>query len=180
MSVFISHSSQDKAIAETIVHALERAQIACWIAPRNIRPGTPYADAIVEGVRSCKVFVVVVSQHAVQSEQVLREVERAVHYGADVLPFIIEKTRLRGSFEYFLSATHWLDASTRPLEPHIEHLTTSVRGMLAGTAPPPDATPITAIAEPPAVEEIPPDAWSDKPGGRLRRFFQDLLEDPQP
>jgi len=31
--VFISYASQDKAVADTIVAALEHAGISCWIAP---------------------------------------------------------------------------------------------------------------------------------------------------
>ena len=37
-SVFISHSSKDKAIADLIVHSLEQEAISVWIAPRDILP----------------------------------------------------------------------------------------------------------------------------------------------
>jgi len=52
----------------------------------------------------------------------LREVERAVSNGMLVVPVRIEDIAPTGDLEYFLSATHWLDALTPPLEQHIEKL----------------------------------------------------------
>jgi TIR domain len=37
--VLISHSSKDRATADTICAHLESAGIKCWIAPRDIEPG---------------------------------------------------------------------------------------------------------------------------------------------
>ena len=42
--VFISHSSKDKIVADSIVAALEAAHIRCWIAPRDIKPGTDWGE----------------------------------------------------------------------------------------------------------------------------------------
>jgi hypothetical protein len=48
-TVFISYASQDIAVADAIVAALERAGVACWIAPRDVVPGTLYADETEAG-----------------------------------------------------------------------------------------------------------------------------------
>jgi hypothetical protein len=40
--VFISYSSKDKAIADTICQWLESAGIPCWMAPRNIEFGSDW------------------------------------------------------------------------------------------------------------------------------------------
>ena len=87
MDVFVSYSSRDKTVADALVATLERAQIRCWYAPRDIRPGTIYGEAILDGLRECRALVVIVSASSVASQQVLREVERAVHYGLTVVPF---------------------------------------------------------------------------------------------
>ena len=47
--VFISHSATDRDAAEAICAALEAAGLACWIAPRDIPAGTPWAAAIMAG-----------------------------------------------------------------------------------------------------------------------------------
>ncbi|MGO9932477.1 MAG: toll/interleukin-1 receptor domain-containing protein [Steroidobacteraceae bacterium] len=76
-AVFISHAFEDKELAYALCAALERASIACWIAPRDVRPGDFYADAIVQAINACPVLVLVLSQNAMDSAHVLREVERA-------------------------------------------------------------------------------------------------------
>jgi hypothetical protein len=42
--VFVSYASQDTAAAHTVVSALERAGLTCWIAPRDVVPGALYAS----------------------------------------------------------------------------------------------------------------------------------------
>jgi hypothetical protein len=75
--VFVSHSSVDRVLADAIVHELEAAGISCWIAPRNILPGTNYGEAISAAIQDVEVMVVVVSDGANRSGHVQREVERA-------------------------------------------------------------------------------------------------------
>ncbi len=109
--VFLSHASQDAAVATLLCDALERAGIRCWIAPRDVRPGDLYANAIIRAINACNVLVLVLSASAVQSPHVLREVERA---GAKTRPIIalrIDDVALPPALEYFLSASQWLDAS---------------------------------------------------------------------
>ena len=48
--VFISYSSQDMEAAQAICHVLEQNEIRCWMAPRNIPPGSDYGDVIDEAI----------------------------------------------------------------------------------------------------------------------------------
>jgi len=57
--------------------ALERHGVACWIAPRDVKAGAQYADAIVRGDQRCKTFVLVLSESAIASSHVSKEIERA-------------------------------------------------------------------------------------------------------
>ena len=45
--VFVSYPTIDKKTADAVVHSLETAGIRCWIAPRDIAPGTEFATGIV-------------------------------------------------------------------------------------------------------------------------------------
>jgi hypothetical protein len=45
--VFISYAFHDTAIAQKVSSALEAAGFPRWLAPRNVVPGTMYADGIV-------------------------------------------------------------------------------------------------------------------------------------
>jgi hypothetical protein len=64
--VFISHSSADRPIAEAACESLETNGIQCWIAPRNVDPGVPYAGQIIQGLRESKAVILLFSQHANQ------------------------------------------------------------------------------------------------------------------
>ena len=50
--VFITYSTRDKAIAEAVCATLESKHITCWIAPRDVLPGTEWAEAIVDAINS--------------------------------------------------------------------------------------------------------------------------------
>ena len=52
--------------------------MSCWMASRDVKPGTVYADAIVRAINEAKALVLVLSGSAVASSHVGREVERAV------------------------------------------------------------------------------------------------------
>ena len=72
--VFISYASLDKAAADAACAALEAKGIRCWIAPRDIRPGTDWSEAIIDAIDVSKAFLLVFSSHADASQQVKREV----------------------------------------------------------------------------------------------------------
>lgn len=125
--VFICHSSTDKAVADAVCARLESAGVRCWIAPRDILPGRLWGEAILDGIRSSRVMIVILSSEANRSPQILREVERAVHQDLIVIPFRIEDVLPSPALEYYISTPHWLDAMTPPLERHVERLVDTVQ-----------------------------------------------------
>jgi len=128
--VFISYSSIDKNAADTVCSVLEQNGISCWIAPRDITPGLDFAEAIIDGIKSSKLFILVYSSNSSSSKQVIREVDRAVHNGLPVINLRLEDVPLSKQLEYYLSSVHWLDAITPPLEEHINKLACVVKILL--------------------------------------------------
>jgi hypothetical protein len=128
--VFISYSSKDKAAADAACAALEGAGVRCWIAPRDIRPGGEYGGAIIEAIDHCRVMVLIFSSNANASQQILREIERAVSKVATIVPMRIEEVTPTKSMAYFLGAIHWLDALTPPIEQHLRQLADTVKAIL--------------------------------------------------
>ena len=62
--VFVSYASQDAAVAQKACSALESAGFRCWIAPRDVVPGTLYADGIVGAIdESRRLFEALVPRH---------------------------------------------------------------------------------------------------------------------
>jgi formylglycine-generating enzyme required for sulfatase activity len=128
--VFISYSHTDKAAADAACAALESAGIRCWIAPRDVPPGSQWAGAIVGAIDRCRVMVLIFSSQANISNQIHREVERAVSKGFPIIPLRIEDVNPTGSMEYFLRSIQWLDALTPPLEKNLRLLVETVKSCL--------------------------------------------------
>jgi WD40 repeat protein len=162
--VFISYSSKDKNAANAVCAVLERNGIRCWIAPRDVTPGMVWGSVIVGAINGAKIMVLVFSGAANTSPQIEREVERAISKGIPVIPFRIEDVQPSDSLEYFISASHWLDAFTDPLEQHLEKLAKVVRQILEAkretTANKDDATnrPSTVAAAVPPPSDVQPSA----------------------
>jgi hypothetical protein len=133
--VFISYSVHDKLTAQAVCATLESNGIRCWIAPRDIMPGSEYGDAIVEAINQSRALVLVFSSNANQSPQIRREVERAVSKGLPIVPLRIENIAPTQSLEYFIGAVHWLDALTPPLEHHLQRLAEAVKALLRIDSP---------------------------------------------
>jgi hypothetical protein len=128
--VFISHSSEDRTWADAACEVLERRKMKCWIAPRDIAPGTEWGAAIVDGIDRSRVMVLIFSANANQSPQVRREVERAIAKSVPILPLRIEDIRPQGAMEFALSNTHWLDAFAAPADERLAQLADSVMALL--------------------------------------------------
>ncbi len=129
--VFISYAARDKAIADAVCATLERRRIRCWIAPRDVLPGRPFPEALIDAINHSRLLVLVFSSGSNESPQVMREVERAVSKGLPIIPLRIEDVPLSPAMEYFISAPHWLDALTPPLEAHLERLADTVEALFA-------------------------------------------------
>ncbi len=120
--VFISYSHKDKYAADAVCSIMEKSGIRCWMAPRDITPGAPFAEAIIDGIKESKVFVLIYSSNSNHSNQVIKEVDRAVHHGMAIIPLRLEDVPMSKQLEYYVSDVHWLDALTPPLEIHIKKL----------------------------------------------------------
>jgi TIR domain-containing protein len=133
--VFISYASRDASIAQELCAGLESADIPCWIAPRDVRPGEPYAAAIVQAINSCRTLVLILSKNSIDSPHVVREVERACSKRRPVLSIRMDAADLPAELEYFVSSNHWLDASGGPVKRILPALIESVRGQDASGTP---------------------------------------------
>jgi hypothetical protein len=132
--VFISYSHVDKCAADAARVTLEGAGIRAWIAHRDILPGAEWGEAIIDAINHSSIMVLIFSSNANKSQQIPREVERAVSKGVKIVPVRIEQTEPTGSLAYFMAGIHWLDAVTPPLEEHLQRLVISIKALLS-TAP---------------------------------------------
>jgi TolB-like protein len=129
--VFVSYASQDAAIANAVVENLEQHGIECWIAPRDVTPGSQYADEIVGAINNAKVLVLVLSEHAIASPHVGREIERAASKRRGIIGLRTDAAPMTRSFEYFLSESQWIDVVALGMLAALTKLTQAVRQRLA-------------------------------------------------
>jgi len=125
--VFISYSSKNNVIATAACAAIEATGAHCWMAPRNIRPGRTYGEAIIDGMNECRILALIYSAYSNASPQVLREVERAVSKGLEVITVRVEDVPMSKALEYFLAAGHWLDGVGNDTEAALSQLGSAVR-----------------------------------------------------
>lgn len=128
--VFISHSSKDKEVADKVCAALEAKGLKCWIAPRDIVPGSEWAVAISNAIAEIKAMVVIYSENSQQSTQVPKEIALAEKRGKCILPYKIDDTELTGAFEYYLSGSHWIVAKPKKDEYKLDEMYGVIVGMM--------------------------------------------------
>lgn len=105
---FISYSSKD-TVPQRLCNSLENAGVSCWIAPRNIRPGTPYAKAIMQGIEESDTFIVCISANSIISDDVLNEIDNAHRLKKTIIPVFIEPTHLNQELSYYLNRKQWVN-----------------------------------------------------------------------
>lgn len=135
---FISYSSKDEEIAFRIVNAIESAGYTCWIAPRNIPYGTPYASAIMEGIDGCDKFIVLITKNSVKSNDVLNEVDNAHAAKKTIIPVRLTDTELPRELNYYLSRTQWLSVPASKPEEIVSRLQLETNSINPTHIPTPD------------------------------------------
>ena len=94
--------------ANILVAALEDRGVECWIAPRNIPPGSHYGEEIVAAIRETEAFVILISADSSHSPHVLRELELAVNLHKSIIPVRFDDAPLSDSLTYHLTTVQWV------------------------------------------------------------------------
>lgn len=109
-AAFLSHSSADAQFARELCAALEARGAACWIAPRDVTEGRPYALGCMDGIEESESFVLLATERALASVQVLSEVEQAHKRAKPIYTILIPPAKVRGEIDFYISRLHWLQA----------------------------------------------------------------------
>ncbi len=129
--VFVSYASHDAAVANSVVEHLEGKGIKCWIAPRDVVPGTLYADGIVGAIDESRILVLILSKDAVASAHVGKELERATSKRHPIIALRLDSALLTRAFEYFLNESQWIEVGAGDADAAIEKLVAAVGQHLA-------------------------------------------------
>ena len=134
--VFISHSSDDKGAADLILRALEKRGVKCWIAPRDVTAGGSYAESILNAIETANSFVLIYSNNSNLSPHVIREVERALNAGVNIIPVRFDQSTPSKSLDYLLATVHWLSIS-EPVAGEIAKAAEQIAAAVAKVPPKP-------------------------------------------
>ncbi len=107
--IFISYASKDHAEATKICHDLERRGVECWIASRDIGPGDNYQESITAAIQRARALVLVLTEHAIASAEIKKELSLASSFGIAVIPARTQAITPTGAFKYELSIVQWID-----------------------------------------------------------------------
>ena len=108
-TIFISHSSKDHAVAQTICAALESRGLTCWIASRDVGAGDNFQESIVTAIRSAKVMVLVFSENANNSTEIKKELALASQNKVAVIPARVEDVVPAAALAYELATRQWIN-----------------------------------------------------------------------
>src|ERR1700729_2007770 len=124
--IFISYSSVDQKVAETICDALQARGYSCWIACRNIGAGDNF-------------------------QEIKKEIVLAGRHRITVVPVRVEDVAPNDALAYEFATRQWIDLF-KDWEREIERLTTQIGTILADGAPIRDmaSDPPAKTAPPPA------------------------------
>jgi vancomycin permeability regulator SanA len=116
-AVFFSHSSLDRDVMLAVVGVLETGSgVSCWFVPRDVRVGNPYSGQLSAAIKTCDLFLRLLSPEAAVFPHVLREVDLGVHYRREMLVVQLGAVVLSQDLEYYLRVIQTLKVST-PLTP---------------------------------------------------------------
>jgi TolB-like protein len=132
--VFVSYASQDVAVADAVVAALEKDGLRCWIAPRDVIPGALYADGIIRAINDARLMVLVLSASSIASKHVGKEVERASSKGRPIITLKADAAPLTTALEYFLSESQWIDVAALGMQAALNKLVQAVGQGLAASS----------------------------------------------
>lgn len=107
--VFISYSREDKEKVLVLTEKLRAADVSLWIDQGGIDAATMWGEEIVHALDGAKVLLLMVSEAAVRSHNVIKEVVLASERKSYILPVHPEPTQLPPSFKYPLAGIQHIE-----------------------------------------------------------------------
>jgi hypothetical protein len=107
--IFISYSRRDQEFVTRLASDLDAQVAGVWFDQSTIQLGQKWHDEIMEGIRDCKAFILVLSPDAMESRYVREEVNKALELGKTIFPVIYRPAQWTGEFESLVKEVQTLD-----------------------------------------------------------------------
>ncbi len=99
---FISYSSKNQQMADSVRLLFQEKGIPCWMAPYDIPAGSKYAYVINDALENCGCLVLLLTNASQESQFVEREIERAITYRKPIVPLQLEQLQLNSGFKFYI------------------------------------------------------------------------------
>ena len=157
--VFVSHSSDNRDLANELAAFLEARGVRVWIAPRDVRPGMDYSEQLQLAIEESAAFVVLVTDMANKSPYVRAETEMAFSTHKPIFPVRISDIQPAAGLALFLKIRHWTDAYGASRSANLDRLAQELQTLTG-----PRSAGAAAEAPSPQTGSAPPAPPSPAPG----------------
>ena len=147
--VFVSHSSDNRELANDLAAFLEARGVRIWIAPRDVRPGMDYSEQLQLAIENAVAFVVLVTDMANKSPYVRAETEMAFSNHKPIFPIRIADIQPAAGLALFLKIRHWTDAYGASKVSNLDRLARELQTLSGGESPASGAATPAFPAQPP-------------------------------
>ena len=107
--IFISYSRRDQEFVTRLAAELNAQVAGVWFDQSTIQAGQKWHDEIMDGIRECKAFILVLSPDAMESRYVREEVNKALELGKTIFPILYRPAKWTGEFESLVKEIQTLD-----------------------------------------------------------------------
>ena len=135
--VFISYSREDKERVLDLAAKLRSAGVSLWIDQGGIDGATLWGEEIVKALENAKVLLLVVTESAVRSHNVAKEVVLASERKGHILPVHLEPTQIPSSLRYPLAGIQHIEYFQGDADTNLRTILRSLERVGVRIAPPP-------------------------------------------
>lgn len=90
--VFVSYVEEDGDVAHALAEGLEAHNYSTWYYERDCPAGADYFEETYKAISDCDAMLVLISPRSLPSDQITREIVRAVEGSKATLPLLLELT----------------------------------------------------------------------------------------
>ena len=178
--IFISYSRQSEAVTQTLAKDMDDLGHSVWF-DRELSGGQSWWDKIIENIRECETFVMVLDPRALSSIACKREYSYAHDLGKPILPVLVSSEVSVNLLPEALSKIQMVDYRNRDTEAafKLARALTSIRSVTALPNPLPDPpeAPLSALGALAVQVDNPGTMNFEEQSSLLFKIKKNLLDD---
>jgi hypothetical protein len=133
--IFISYSRRDQEFVTRLASDLDAQVAGVWFDQSTIQIGENWHEEIMEGIRDCKAFILVLSPDAIESRYVREELNKALELGKPIFPILYRPAPWKDEIASLVKEVQTLDLRSGSYTDNFNKL---VDGLIAAGAVKPD------------------------------------------